>query len=215
MKQLDTGISRLGGKEIPIDNVPLPEKLMDDLLGDLKDGNTMQLSLPEDERYTVQRRGSNLSVSKILAYHKKEDGSEVSFEFGQESDGSKRVIELLPVFQELASKDSSKVYIIDEVDRSLHSMLSRKLLRAYLDNCSSETRSQLLFTTHDVSLMDQNLLRRDEMWLAERNNDGRSTLFSLSDFKEVRNDKDIRKSYLQGRMGGVPRILLSNSLDNC
>ena len=56
-------------------------------------------------------------------------------------------------------------------------------------------------------LMDQYLLRRDEMWVTKREADGSSDLFSFSDYKEMRYDKDIRKSYLQGRLGGVPRIL--------
>jgi len=72
----------------------------------------------------------------------------------------------------------------------------------------------LLITTHDVLLMDQGLFRRDEMWVAERNRKGSSELLSFSDYKDVRYDKDIRKSYLQGRLGGVPRILLSNALTN-
>jgi hypothetical protein len=59
--------------------------------------------------------------------------------------------------------------------------------------------------------MDQQLFRRDEMWVAERKPEGVSTLVSFSDFKDVRYDKDIRKSYLQGRLGGIPQILLGGS----
>jgi hypothetical protein len=60
--------------------------------------------------------------------------------------------------------------------------------------------------------MDQKLLRRDEMWVTERDSLGCSSLLSFSDYKEMRYDRDIRKSYLQGRLGGVPRILLAGSL---
>jgi AAA15 family ATPase/GTPase len=88
------------------------------------------------------------------------------------------------------------------------------LLEAYLANCSTKTRTQLLLTTHDVLLMDQQLLRRDEMWVAERDATGASNLLSFSEYKDVRYDKDIRKSYLQGRMGGIPRILLGGALTN-
>jgi len=102
------------------------------------------------------------------------------------------------------------VFVIDEVDRSLHTLLTRRLLEAYLASCSADTRSQLLLTTHDVLLMDQQLLRRDEMWVAERKPSGASTLVSFAEFKDVRYDKDIRKSYLQGRLGGIPRILLNS-----
>ena len=72
----------------------------------------------------------------------------------------------------------------------------------------------MLLTTHDVLLMDQQLLRRDEMWVAERDATGASSLISFSEYKDVRYDKDIRKSYLQGRLGGIPRILLGGTLTN-
>ena len=63
-------------------------------------------------------------------------------------------------------------------------------------------------------LMDQQLLRRDEMWVAERDKFGSSNLFSFSEYKDVRYDKDLRKSYLQGRLGGIPRILPGGVLTN-
>jgi AAA15 family ATPase/GTPase len=117
-----------------------------------------------------------------------------------------RVIDLLPVFLDLCVQNSKKVYVIDELDRSLHTLLTRHLLEGYLSSCSPESRAQLLFTTHDVLLMDQDLVRRDEMWITERAASGGSSLMSFSEFKDVRYDKDIRKSYLQGRLGGIPRV---------
>jgi hypothetical protein len=66
-------------------------------------------------------------------------------------------------------------------------------------------------------LIDQDLLRRDEMWVTERAADGSSTLFSFGDYEEIRYDKDIRRSYLQGRLGGVPRLLYGECMgtDSC
>ena len=159
----------------------------------------------------VSRKNDELIAKKLVTYHTKTDGTEAKFEIGQESDGSQRVIDLLPAFLELAAPGSKKVFVIDEVDRSLHTLLTRRLLDAYLASCSADTRSQLLLTTHDVLLMDQQLLRRDEMWVAERKPTGISTLVSFAEYKDVRYDKDIRKSYLQGRLGGIPRILLSSN----
>jgi hypothetical protein len=121
------------------------------------------------------------------------------------------MIDLLPAFQAISQNETGRVYIIDELDRSLHTLLTRQLLESYLAGCDEASRSKLLFTTHDVLLMDQDLLRRDEMWVAERDPQGCSELIAFSDYKEVRNDKDIRKSYLQGRFGGVPRILFGGS----
>ena len=215
LPQLDTGISHLGGEEIPFDNIPFPESFKSKLQEDVKEGMTIRfLYSPTNERFIITRRAGDLVAKKLVTFHPKSDGTEAKFEIRQESDGSQRIIDLLPAFLEVSATSSKKVYVIDEVDRSLHTLLTRQLLEDYLANCSTKSRSQLLITTHDVLLMDQALLRRDEMWVAERDIKGSSGLFSFSDYKDVRYDKDIRKNYLQGRLGGVPRILLSSTLMN-
>ncbi len=212
---LDTGISRLGGEEVPFENILLSKPLKTKLDEDVKEGMTVRLtSEPFNERFVVTRKGGELVAKKLVAFHSKPDGTEAKFEIRHEADGSQRVIDLLPAFLELSDRKSKKVYVVDEIDRSLHTLLTRRLLEVYLSNCSAETRSQLLFTTHDVLLMDQRLLRRDEMWVAERDASGVSNLVSFSEYKDVRYDKDIRKSYLQGRLGGIPRILPGETLAN-
>lgn len=215
LSQLDTGITRLGSEEIAFSNLPLPSQLKTELQEKLGEGESIRLmSDTTSQRYVVTRRDGKLYAKELVTYHLNTDGSEVKFNILQESDGSNRVIELLPAFLELSNISSKKVYVIDEIDRSLHSLLIRELIEAYLANCTESTRSQLLFTTHDLMLMDQQLLRRDEMWLAERNLEGVSEIFSFSDYKEIRYDSDIRKIYLQGRLGGIPRIFIGNSIDN-
>lgn len=209
LSQLDTGITHLGGETLSFENVSLPESLKSKLREELSEGMTVLLLNSLNERYVITRKNAELTIKKLVTYHRKADGSEVKFEMRQESDGSQRVIDLLPAFVELSSVDSKRVYIIDEVDRSLHTLLTRHLLEYFLSTCSPESRSQLLFTTHDALIMDQKLLRRDEMWIAERGSLGVSNLIPFSDFKDVRYDKDIRKSYLTGRLGGIPSISLS------
>ena len=207
LPRLDTGISHLGSEEIPFENISLTEQLKAELQEEVKEG--MAVRLMGDSlinRIVITRKDGELIAKRLVTFHPKPDGKEVRFEIHQESDGSQRVINLLPAFLELSAQVSQKVYVIDEIDRSLHPLLIRQLLEEYLSNCSMETRSQLLLTTHNVMLMDQQLLRRDEMWVAERDGAGVSSLFSFSEYKDVRYDKDIRKSYLQGRMGGIPRI---------
>lgn len=212
LSQLDTGIARLQGEEIPFESVPIPEELRTDLkktLSKMKEGMTIEAhGGPLDQVFLFTLKDGELTAKKPITVHQKSDGTEVEFEIFQESDGTRRVMELLPAF--LAP--TARVYVIDEVDRSLHTLLTRTLLEEYLTSCSPETRKQMLLTTHDALLMDQRLLRRDEIWVTERDAAGASTLFAFSEYKDVRNDKDIRKSYLQGRLGGIPHILLEGSL---
>ena len=217
LPQLDTGISRLSGDNVPFDSIQLPEQIKQDIISQLKEGVIAQIiNEPVGERFLITKKGEKIKAKKLVTYHLKSDGTEAKFEAHHESDGSKRTIDLLPLLLDLFSQTSKMVYIIDEIDRSLHTLLTRSLLESYLSGCSYNTESQLLFTTHDVLLMDQKILRRDEMWVTERDSNGVTDLFSISEYKEIRFDKDIRKSYLLGRLGGIPRILLSgNAISNC
>lgn len=209
LSMLDTGIESLGSEDLPFENIPFPDVIRADLQAELKEGMTVRLiAEPVNDRFLVTRQHGELKAKKLVSFHKDSKGQDVKFDMQNESDGTQRTIDLLPAFLDLSTESNDKVFIIDELDRSLHTLLTRRLLEAYLFTCGPECRSQLLFTTHDVLLMDQELLRRDEMWVAERDRTGSSTLISFSEYKDVRNDKDIRKSYLQGRLGGVPRILM-------
>ena len=215
LSQLDTGIDRLGSEAVAFDQSPLSDSVKADLMDEIQEGDSVRLVAEStNERFVVTRKGDDLVLRKPVVFHRKRDGGDVKFELRQESDGSQRLFDLLPAFLDLSTRASERVYLIDEIDRRLHTSLVRKLLENYLGRCTTDTRMQLLFTTHDVMLMDQQLFRRDEMWAVERDNDGSSTLFSFSEFKDVRYDKDIRKSYLQGRLGGVPRITLGDAMIN-
>lgn len=205
---LDTGVDHLGGEEIPFENIPFPDSLKVKMEAELPEGKTFRLLMePTNERYLITRQDGELKAKKLVCFHRDVSGKEIKFDIQLESDGTQRSLDLLPAFLEMATPQTAKVYVIDELDRSLHTLLTRKLLEGFLSACDKNCRSQLLFTTHDVLLMDQNLLRREEMWVTERNQNGNSTLFSFSEYKDVRSDKDVRKSYLQGRLGGIPRIL--------
>jgi hypothetical protein len=166
---------------------------------------TMINSLTGD-RFVICLENDKPVAKKIVTMHDSYDGNPVSFDLSQESDGSIRLIDLAPAIVDLTREDSQKVYFVDEIERSLHSLLIEKLIKIYFDSCSEESRSQLIFTTHNLTLMDQKLFRRDEMWAMERTLSGGATLFPFSDFQDIRYDKDVRKSYLQGRLGGVPNI---------
>ena len=119
---------------------------------------------------------------------------------GDESDGTRRLLNLLPVLRPTAF--SGTVFVIDEIDRSLHPILVKEFVEFFLKSSTGEFR-QLILTTQESNLLDQDLLRRDEIWFAEKDQAGATRLYSLLDFK-VRNDLEIRKHYLQGRFGAIP-----------
>ena len=210
-QELDTGIERLSlGNWTRIDDMTIPESVKQDIrdlvveMSRLETGQLLFDIWGEHCLVTVDSESGAPMIAKLMTLHKKADGSLAHFDFGQESSGSQRLLHLLPAFLDLSRAGSEQVYVIDEVDQSLHTMLVRKLLSNYLEACSDETRMQLLLTTHDTQIMDQDLFRRDEMWVTERDASGASKLIAFSEYKDIRHDKDIRKSYLQGRMGGIP-----------
>lgn len=210
---LDTGISHLGGETVPFDSLPMPDALKTKIQEEVEEGTTIRIFGDSvTDRFVITRKDGALKIKKLVTYHKDKDNLPVKFEMHQESDGTLRIIDLLPSFLDLVIQSTPKVYVIDEIGRSLHTLLVRRLLESYLLTCSQKSRTQLLLTTHDVLLMDQQIFRRDEMWVADRNNKGVSRLIPFSDYKDIRYDKDIRKSYLQGRLGGVPKILLGGVL---
>jgi AAA15 family ATPase/GTPase len=204
----DTGIDSLSQKEYRIDDAPVPDGLKSEITSLFEEDGVMSIQSPDGNLSIVVRgEDGQLKYRTLMAKHKVAGGGSIDFEIKKESDGTKRLLYLIPVYNDLLKKGSDSVYIADELDRSLHPLLVDKLINTYLEGCNAENRSQLIFTTHNMNLMDQKIFRRDEMWVTERAYNGNSFLFSFGEFrKDIRYDKDIRKSYLQGRFGGVPEI---------
>ena len=94
------------------------------------------------------------------------------------------------------------VFVVDELERSLHPKLTEHFLKLFME-AHEEDRTQLIFTTHEDTIMDQELFRRDEIWFVERDNRNASRMYSLDRFKE-RYDKRLSKAYLEGRYGAIP-----------
>nr|WP_297938751.1 AAA family ATPase [uncultured Lachnoclostridium sp.] len=145
----------------------------------------------------------NIIYNKIVMDH---GNAEEQFEYQDESDGTKRLFDLIPL---LADNCNGRVILIDEIDRSLHTNLTRRFVSDFYQMANNRN-VQLITTTHDSHLLDLDLLRQDEIWFVERQPDHSSRMYSLDDFKQ-RYDKKIDKEYLIGRYGAIP--LLSPDFD--
>ena len=212
LEQLDTGLSGLHLEDFAFENIPMPPMMRDDIRKKLNEGVTWRIDDGvSGNRYVVTLENGEPKAKKLMSKHQLADGSFEKFELAQESDGTRRLIDLLPAFVDTLSGSCQKTYIVDEMDRCLHPLLLRQLIRCFLGQCSASHRAQLVFTTHNVMLMKQDLLRRDEMWLAERGANNCSRIFSFAEYKEIRFDKDVLRSYLDGELGGVPHLMLDLS----
>lgn len=146
---------------------------------------------------------------KIRFLHSIPGGSEGIFlEEEEESDGTRRLVDLAPNWFLLEKTDAT--IVIDELDRSLHALLSRNLLERFLA-ADPVTSGQLVFTTHDTNLLDLELLPPDSIWFVEKDLGGGSSLYSLAEFKPEQLEQlgnKVESGYLHGRFGGTP--FLSN-----
>jgi uncharacterized protein len=123
------------------------------------------------------------------------------FEYGDESQGTQKLFALAGPLLDIIKQ--GKTLVIDELDRSLHPLLVRQIVRTFQDPALNSSGAQLFFTTHDTTLLDQTLLRRDQIWLAEKTAEQSSILVPLSEFSP-RKGEALEKGYLAGRYGGVP-----------
>ncbi|MCX7424687.1 MAG: ATP-binding protein [Planctomycetia bacterium] len=142
---------------------------------------------------------------KLLALHRANDGDpDVCFDFFQdESNGTQRFFAAaLPVLDALRR---GTTLVVDELDCSMHPLLTRKLVELFQSPGANRGRAQLVFATHDTTLLDPALLRRDQVWLVEKKQSGASELFSLHDIESrPRHTEAFARNYLAGRYGAVP-----------
>ncbi|WP_322905217.1 AAA family ATPase [Paenibacillus sp. SGZ-1009] len=145
--------------------------------------------------HQIEKLGDKIQIQTLTFKHADDDGF---YTLGEESDGTIRLVDIYDI---LAS-ESEKVFVVDEIDRSLHPNLTFNFVKKYLNK---NTISQLIVTTHEDRLLDLDMLRRDEIWFVEKQDNNESRLYSLEKYKE-RFDRDILRAYLDGRYGSVPKF---------
>lgn len=138
---------------------------------------------------------------KIKTLCFKHGTSMLDFEFCEESDGTRCIFDFLDI---LLNKNQNSVYVIDEMERSLHPNLFNRFIEL-LNEYQKQSNIQVIFTTHEPSIMKQDFFRRDQIWFIERNENNDSRIYSLDTFNE-RLDKKISKAYLEGRYGAIPQF---------
>ncbi len=160
------------------------------------------LSGQKDRRneFNIVKKNGEQVVQEFLFRETGLDGHTGYMDIDSQSDGTVRLLTLIPLIYEAIK--NGRVVVIDEIDNSFHSELIFELVRFYAESASN---GQLIFTTHETRLMNQQLLMRvDEMWKVEREH-GTSVLRSLNDYK-IQDTSNIEHGYREGRYGGIPNI---------
>lgn len=207
LKHFNTGITDLRLVPSSIEESKIPLSIINNIVENSKIGSSFSLSNYYNEIYFFEIKDNGLSVFKQKTVHANDSG-ELIFEMKEESDGSQRLLDFIGMLIDLQKKPI--VYLIDEIDRSLHPNLTYEILKIFLDFSNIDTESQLIITTHESHLLDLSLLRSDEIWFVEKDNDGASHFVSLSEYKP-RND--IEKGYLKGVYSAIPFFASRKSLN--
>jgi len=179
-----------------------PQSLLERLRSDLGTYQNPATVNVKDARYAsvggyrASLVDGEIVLDEILYRH---NGDITSYRPDEESAGTRKLYGLLV---SIFLGGGGPTFIIDELDMNLHPQLTYRFVKLFLDY-EKMSRSQIVFSTHESSLLDFDLLRRDEIWFVEKDKDGRSRLYSLEEFNE-RYDRRIEKAYREGRYGGVP-----------
>ena len=187
----------IGIEDVLLDEEDIPQNIIEDM------------PLPLELKKQLLESDS-LKRMSLLTHHKKydEDNNEVgttTFELdNEESKGTQKFFKMsAPILNTLRE---GKVLIIDELDASLHPMLTKHLIKLFHNKKINKANAQLIFATHDTNLLHESMFRRDQIWLTEKDKYGATELYSLAQFKNVRKNEDFEKKYIQGKYGGVPYL---------
>lgn len=149
----------------------------------------------------------NVGQTKVKTVHRKvgDDGQPIGSEIfdldRNESQGTEKLFTLSGTLLQCWKK--GKILIIDELDASMHPLLTQEIVRLFNDSNINSNHAQLIFATQDTNLLDHRLLRRDQIWFTEKDRQGASHLYSLVEFK-IDDDAPFEKDYIQGRYGAIP-----------
>ncbi|WP_343673912.1 AAA family ATPase [Chitinophaga sp.] len=193
LKNLDTGIDFLKVQKMPRTEFRKAHDITNIHPNLLQEPG--KIIVLNNSRYFTTKENDEIIVNKIIAFH-----HNFPFDLIEESTGTKRLLELLPVCWSMIHNPAT--IIVDEIEQSIHPVLIIALIKKIMHN--SDTRGQLIFTTHESNLLDLDIFRNDEIWFAVKTQESGATgLYSLNDFI-VNARLDIRKGYLINRFGAIP-----------
>lgn len=206
----------LSGTKTGITSIEVGKKVLDEsqldpaFIKELKDSpgvpRILQSTVDDRINNSIIYENGQIVYMEMQPKHQTSDGDVLGMPINFESDGTIRLIEYIPLLYLVLTKDC--VVIIDEIERSLHPSLIKEIITKISE--SSSAKGQLIFTTHESCLLDQEMLRPDEIWFAQKDMEQATQFYPLSDFN-IHKTANIENGYLNGRYGGIP--FLSNLKD--
>ncbi len=155
------------------------------------------------EMYIDNLTGKNV-IKEVRSVHKINNGKLVALDFEEESDGTQKFFALSGLW--LDALKNGDILVIDELHNSLHPKLVKYLVEFFHNEKSNPNNAQLIFTTHDTSILNQDVFARDQIWFCEKDEQQSTILYPLTDFSPRKGRENLEQKYMSGRYGGIPFI---------
>lgn len=168
------------------------------------DGSFFPESMPNSIRDELLKELAGKELLEVKTVHKSDSGKDVLFDLQDESDGTRKLFSFAGPWVD--SLKSGNVLFIDELHDSLHPNIVKFLVRLFNNPQTNPNNAQLVFTTHETSILDQNIFRRDQVWFCSKNDRQETVLYPLTDFNPRKGVENLEKSYLSGRYGALPMV---------
>lgn len=189
-------LSFLQSADIDVDAIEIKEKQIDSF--------PFPKGMPEELRAAIKNDLEGKKYKEVFFKHRIGDSDKyVSLPLGNESDGTQKLFAYSAPWLDLLK--NGRILVVDELDNSFHPHLVRYLLKLIHSKVSNMKNGQLIFSTHDTSVLDAKILRRDQIWFMEKDGEKATQLYPLTDF-HPRKKEALEKGYLQGRYGALPYI---------
>ncbi|MGO1298001.1 MAG: AAA family ATPase [Vibrio sp.] len=168
------------------------------------DPNSVPESLPEKLREQIIKEMKGKDIIDIKTVHKTSSGKSIPLDLGEESDGTQKFFSFVGPWIDVL--ENGYVLVIDELHDSLHPKMVKYLVSLFHNKKTNPNNAQLIFTTHETSILSQDVFRRDQIWFCEKNKSQETSLYPLTDFSPRKDRENLELGYLSGRYGALPFI---------
>ena len=166
------------------------------------DINKLPKDMPSNIKMELEKKMNGLEIPKETKFlHLNNLDEKIALDFDDESDGTRKLFSFIGPW--LDSLENGNVLVIDELHDNFHPLMVKFLIDMFHNNDMNKSNAQLIFTTHETSVLNQNIFRRDQIWFCEKQNRA-TTLYPLTDFSPRKGVEDLEKGYLSGRYGALP-----------
>ncbi len=168
------------------------------------DPNSLPDAFPDELKETLVREMKDKEIIEIKTIHKTKAGKLVQLDFTDESDGTQKFFSFVGPWLDILK--NGYILVVDELHDSLHPKMVKHLVSLFHNKETNPKNAQLIFTTHETSILNQDVFRRDQIWFCEKNDNQETTLYPLTDFSPRKEKENLELGYLSGRYGALPFV---------